>query len=108
MEAGAPEVAILDRVTLRRAEAEAWLERMHRDYRPGAEARGLSLAGVWQTRADEHDAVEVVIVWTVPDARAFFATRAGSNAHDVVAWWKETDALALSRERTVMQAIDAP
>ena len=108
LEVNAPDVGVLDRVTLPRADAGAWIERLHRDYRPTAEARGMTLAGVWQTRADEPDAVEVVILWTLPDARAFFGTRANSHARDVVAWWHETDALALHRERRVMQAVDEP
>jgi hypothetical protein len=103
VEADAPEVAILDRVTLRRSDAPGWIERLQREYRPGAEARGLTLAGLWQTRAEDPHAVDVVVLWTLPGPRDFFATRASS--HETNAWWRATDAIALRRERHVMQAL---
>jgi hypothetical protein len=106
VEAHAPEVAILDRATLPRSEATAWIERLERDYRPSAEARGYTFAGVWQTHADDAAAVEVVVLWTLPDPRAFFRSRATS--HEASEWWRDTDAIALRRERRVMQAIRTP
>jgi|SRR3954447_2671744 hypothetical protein len=105
-DAGAPEVAIVDRVTLPRREAGPWVERMQRDYRPSAEARGLTLAGLWQTHADDAETVEVMVLWTVAGPREFFRSRATS--HEASAWWRDTDAVALRRERRVMQRIDAP
>ena len=42
MEVAAASVAILDRVTLPRDEAGPWIERLHREYRPSAEARGYT------------------------------------------------------------------
>ena len=104
VEANAPQVAILDRVTLPRRKAGPWIERLHREYRPTAEARGLTLAGLWQTRAEDPHAVEVVVLWTLPGAHEFFGTRATS--HEASAWWRETDAVALRRERHVMQALE--
>ena len=106
MEAATPGVAILDRVTLPRDQAAAWVERLQREYRPSAEARGYTFAGVWQTHAEGTDAVEVVVLWTLPGPREFFRSRATS--HEVNAWWRETDAVALQRERRVMQAAHTP
>ena len=106
VEADAPGVAILDRVRLPRVEAPAWVERLHRDYRPRAEARGYTFAGLWQTHADDSDAIEVVVLWTLPGPREFFRSRATS--HEADAWWRDTDAVALCRERRVMQAIGTP
>src|SRR5262245_25560304 len=97
-------VAILDRVTLPRSAAGGWIERMHREYRPGAEERGLALVGVWQTHAENADVVEVVVLWTLPGPREFFRSRATS--HTAAAWWRETEAVALRRERRVMQALE--
>jgi len=104
LEAGAPEVGVLDRVTLPRRKAGPWIERMHREYRPAAEARGLTLTGMWQTRAEDPHAVEVVLLWTLPGPREFFATRATS--HEATEWWRDTDAIALRRERHVMQTLE--
>ena len=106
VEADAPAVAILDRVTLPRREAAGWLDRLHRDYRPSAEARGFTYAGSWETRADDADTVEVVVLWTLPGPREFFRSRATS--HEASDWWRETDALARQRERRVMQAVAEP
>ena len=106
MEVAAASVAILDRVTLPRDEAGPWIERLHREYRPSAEARGYTYAGSWQTRADDADAVEVVVLWTLPGSREFFRSRATS--HEANTWWRETDAIAVSRERRVMQAVVNP
>ena len=106
MEADAPAVAILDRVTLPRDEAGPWVERLQREYRPSAEARGYTFGGVWQTHADGTEAVEVVVLWTLPGPRDFFRSRATS--HEANAWWRDTDAVALHRERRVMQAVGTP
>jgi hypothetical protein len=106
VEADAPDVAILDCVTLPRSEAPAWVERLHREYRPSAEARGLTFAGIWQTGAEDPTAVEVVVLWTLPGSREFFRSRATS--HEAGPWWRHTDSIALHRERRVMQAVPAP
>ena len=106
MEADAPEVAILDRVTLPRSEAAGWLDRLHRDYRPSAEALAYTYTDSWQTRADDADTVEVVVLWTLPGPREFFRSRATS--HEASVWWSHTDAIAVRRERRVMQAASAP
>jgi len=94
-------VTVVDRVTLPRAEADAWIARMHGEYRPGAEARGYTLAGVRQTRAEHRHAVEVVVEWRLPGPRAFFRSRAASHDAAVSAWWAATDALALARSRSI-------
>ena len=106
MEADAPGVAVLDRVRLSRRDAGPWIERLHREYRPSAEARGYTFAGIWQTHADDAATVEVVVLWTLPGPREFFRSRATS--HEAAEWWRDTDAIALRRERRVMQTADAP
>jgi hypothetical protein len=106
MEADAPGVAILDRVTLPRSAAGPWIDRLHREYGPSAEARGLAFAGMWQTGAEDAETVEIVVLWTLPGPREFFGSRATS--HEASAWWRETDSIALHRERRVMHALDAP
>jgi hypothetical protein len=106
VEVHAPEVAILDRVTLPRVEARPWIDRLHREYRPSAESRGYTFAGIWLTHAEAVGTVEVVVLWTLPGPRDFFRSRATS--HESSAWWQATDSIALRRERSVLQAITAP
>jgi len=101
-------VKVVDRVTLPRAEAGAWVARMHQEYRPRAEARGYTLEGVWQTRTAApdagagFDAVDVVVAWRLAGVREFFRSRAGSHEPETVAWWAETDAMAVARTRSVL------
>lgn len=95
-------VVVVDRVTLPRDDAAAWVERMQREYRPLAESRGYALAGVWQTRAVAPRAVEVVVEWRLPGVREFFRSRARSHDPAILRWWADTDALALARTRSVM------
>jgi hypothetical protein len=99
-------IKVVDRVTLSRADAAAWVRRLRADYEPVAVARGLHLDGVWETRADAPNAVELVVVWTLPDVRSFWRARAGAADPAVAAWWQHTDALALSRSRRVLSPSD--
>jgi hypothetical protein len=101
-----PGIAIVDRVVLPRSETGAWLRQLHGEYRPIAEARGLNLKSVWATRAPAARAVEVMVVWTLPDVRTFWRARAGAADPSVTAWWQDTDAIAVARTRRVMHAID--
>ncbi|MEX0664364.1 MAG: NIPSNAP family protein [Acidimicrobiia bacterium] len=97
-------VAILDRVTLPADEARPWLDRMRNTYAPGAEQRGMHLRGTWSGHVGA-DAVEVCVLWELPDVAAFWTMRAAALADpSVAAWWDATDALALDRHRRVYEA----
>ena len=98
-------VKVVDRVTLPRSRADAWIERMAREYRPLAEGRGFTLAGLWRTRAAAPRAVDVVVEWELPDVRAWWRARAAAADPAVVAWWAATDAVALARSRSVMGSV---
>lgn len=99
-------VRIVDRVTLPRADAAAWVRRLHAEYKPAADARGLHLDGVWETRASAPHAVELVVVWSLPGIREFWRARGGGTDPAVAAWWQHTDALALTRTRRVLGPSD--
>jgi hypothetical protein len=103
---GTPALAIIDRVVLPRSAADEWVKKLRHEYRPVAEARGLALKSVWETRAPAARAVEVMIVWTLPDVRAFWRVRATADDPAVAAWWEHTDAVAVTRTRRVMHAVD--
>jgi hypothetical protein len=108
----APAVVIVDRVTLPRTSANDWIARLRAEYLPGAQDRGLRLAGVWTTRgtwaAPGVDAVEVVVTWTLAALGDFWRSRAGGSDPAVRAWWQATDALALHRSRKVLAPEAAP
>lgn len=91
-----------------RADAAAWVARLHAEYEPVAVARGLHLDGVWETRANAPHAVEIVVVWTLPEVRDFWRARAGAFDPAVATWWQHTDALALTRTRRVLGPSEGP
>jgi hypothetical protein len=96
-------VAVLDRVTLRTSEARPWLDRMHAEYAPAAKARGMQLAGAWSSPVDP-DAVELCILWELPDVAAFWRMRSAVLSDPAVeAFWDATDAIALERHRRVYE-----
>jgi hypothetical protein len=99
-------IVILDRVTLPADEARAWVDRMHAEYAPAARERGMQLNGTWSSNVDA-DAVEVCILWQLPDIPAFWRMRAATLADaSVDAWWASTDAVALERHRRAYAAVD--
>jgi hypothetical protein len=99
-------IAIVDRVTLRADDVRSWLDRMHAEYAPAADARGMSMTGAWSSPVDP-DAVEVCILWELPDTAAFWRMRAGALADaSVERFWDATDAIALERDRRVYEPVE--
>lgn len=96
-------VRIHDTVVLPIGEVAGWIGGLHRDYVPGAAARGLALESV----AREHvgaDTVAVHILWTLPSVGAFFGMRAAAGADPAVAeFWGGTDRIAVERRRHVTE-----
>jgi hypothetical protein len=53
------------------------------------------------------DTVAVRVLWSLPDSAAFFGARAAAkNDPDVAAFWSRTDAMALDRDRQVLEPVD--
>jgi hypothetical protein len=101
-------VAIVDRVTLPVDEARPWLDRLHHDYAPGAQQRGMRLRQTWASNVGA-DAIEVCVVWELPDVPAFWLMRAAALTDaSVLEWWDATDAVALDRARRVYEADERP
>lgn len=100
------EVAIFDELVLPADAVDGWLEAWEAGYLPGARSRGLELGGVWRGATEDPDRAAVVVHWTVPTVAAFFASR-GRAATDpeVRAFWRDTDRIAISRDRRVLGAV---
>jgi len=99
-----PAVAIIDRVTLGSDIVEGWLGRLRAEYAPGAERRGMRLAGTWWSYVGP-GTIEVTVRWDVPDVRSFWAMRRAAGADPTVAaWWAATDAVATERHRSICSA----
>ncbi|MGW5223770.1 hypothetical protein ACWEP5_02265 [Nocardia niigatensis] len=92
----------MDRVVLPADRAEGWLSRWRGEYLPGATARGLRSPQVLCEHTGA-DSVAVQIIWELPGIYEFYGMR-GADAADpaVSAFWSDTDAIALTRERHVL------
>ena len=100
-------IAILDRVILPNDEARPWLDRMHAEYAPAANARGMLLTGAWSSPVDS-DAVELCVLWELPDIVAFWRMRAAALSDpSVEAFWDATDAIAVERHRRVYEPAES-
>ncbi|MDI3408765.1 NIPSNAP family protein [Streptomyces cavernicola] len=103
----APEggVEILDLVVLAASDVEAWLRSWRTEYLPGARERGMSLQRLWQSWTGP-DTVAVRVLWSLRDDRAFYGSRSAANRDPrVPEFWARTDALALDRDRQVLQPV---
>ncbi|GAB2546509.1 hypothetical protein [Nocardia heshunensis] len=95
-------VRVVDRIVLPVDRAESWLTFWRSDYLPGATARGLRAPQVLREYTGT-DSVAVQIVWELPGIYDFYGMR-GAAAGDpsVAAFWSDTDAVAVTRERHVL------
>ncbi|MFI8998469.1 hypothetical protein [Streptomyces sp. NPDC053542] len=98
-------VQIIDLVILPADKAEPWLRRWRADYLPGALGRDMVAERLWRTWTGP-DTVAIRILWSVRDSGAFFAARVASAGDpQVTEFWAHTDALALDRDRQVLEPL---
>lgn len=99
-------VQVVDHVVLPADQAESWLERWRAEYLPGARARGMSLTTLARRYAGR-DTVAVHIAWDLPGIYPFYAMRAATAADPGIArFWAETDAVAVARDRHVLEPME--
>ncbi|MVU76213.1 hypothetical protein GPX89_03030 [Nocardia sp. ET3-3] len=95
-------VRVLDRIVLPADRAEDWLCRWRDEYLPGANARGLRAPQVLHEHTGA-DSVAVQIIWELAGIYEFYGMRGAAAADPgVAAFWSDTDAVALTRERHVL------
>lgn len=100
-------VQVVDHVVLPIDQVEPWLERWRTGYLPGAQARGMSMAGMARRYAGP-DKVLVHIAWDVPGIYGFYALRgATATDPDIARFWAETDTVAVARDRHVLEPLEA-
>ncbi|MFM9370429.1 NIPSNAP family protein [Streptomyces sp. Da 82-17] len=98
-------VDVLDLVVLAAADVDPWLASWRSDYLPAARERGLAVRKMWRSWAGP-DTVAVRVLWSLRDTRAFYASRSAANRDPrVAAFWARTDALAVARDRQVLQPL---
>ncbi len=110
MPAGDP-ITIIDELELRPGMLRPFLEALHADYLPGAEARGLTLLHTWVTPPVElaEGGTRVLLVWQVDGVPGFWRMRSGSAGPEVAAWWQACERFVVSRtRRTAVEAEALP
>ena len=98
------EIYMLDRITVRPGHLRDYQVRLRERYLPLARSRGMTLVGQWFTPPVELDDApnELLLLWLLPGPAGFWAMRRGSRDPEITAWWAESDALTLGRERKFM------
>ncbi|MCB0996988.1 MAG: hypothetical protein KDB21_17965 [Acidimicrobiales bacterium] len=102
-------VRIIDELVPHPGRADDVVALLLRRYAPGAAERGLTLEHVWRSPPADlvADGIRLTIVWSVPDAAAWWRQRglAGQDP-SVVAFWADLDELLVSRDRRVCEELD--
>jgi hypothetical protein len=100
-------IYILDRVSIKPGQLSRYQQRLREQYLPGARARGLQLVGSWVTPPLEvEQGNELLLLWSLPDVRAFWAMRAGGGDPDAVAFWQQAAQLGEHRERRFLCRVE--
>ena len=104
-------VYILDEIVVQPGRAEEYRRAYAAHYRPGAERRGMRLAGAWQTPAGQDFAelaTTLFYLWAVDGVQGWWTQRLsrlpdGSDERfEKLAWWQESDRMTLSRTRRML------
>ena len=104
-------VFILDEIVVQPGRAGEYRRAYAVRYVPGAERRGMRLAGSWQTPPGQDFAelaATLFYLWEVDGVEGWWSQRMsklpdGSDERfEKLAWWQESDQMTLSRKRRVL------
>jgi hypothetical protein len=104
-------VFILDEIEVKPGRAEAYRRAFSERYVPGAQRRGMRLAGTWQTPPGQDLAdvpTTLFYLWAVDGVAGWWGQRMsklpdGSDERfEKLAWWQESNTMTLSRKRRVL------
>jgi hypothetical protein len=102
-------VVILDEVRLSTADVAGWMVAWRERYLPAALERGLRLRGIWRGASGEPTEVIVVICWSVDRVGRYWAARwIATEDRRVQEFWRDTDDIAIGRDRRVLQNESTP
>lgn len=101
-------VTVFDQLTLRSDAMETWLGRLRAEYLPAASERGMRLVGIWKGHTRHPDLSAVVVQWEYPSVGAYWidVRQTMGDPAAVHAFWAATDAIALTRDRRVLEALE--
>ena len=96
---------ILDRVTVQPGCLGEYRERVAREYLPLARERGMELVGSWIEPPLElqDESNDLYLLWSFPE---FWTMRRRSREQGASAWWEDSAALTVTRERLFLAAAD--
>jgi hypothetical protein len=103
-------IYVLDRYAARPGRVEELRSGFEARYLPAARRRGLTLEGLWISPPLElpEQGNELFVLWSLPDEKAFWQMRFASGEDpEVLAWWRDADALVTSRERKFLSPAQA-
>lgn len=104
-------IFILDEIVVKPDRAAEYRRAYATRYVPGAERRGMRLAGQWQTPPVRDFAgvpTTLFYLWTVDGVAGWWAQRMsklpdGSDERfEKLAWWQDSDMMTLSRKRRML------
>ncbi len=94
-------VYILDELELRPGMLAPFREALEKQYRPGAEKRGIQLLHTWVTPPVELEtgASRVVLVWQLDGVPGFWGMRSQNGGPEIAEWWQACEEFVVSRTR---------
>jgi hypothetical protein len=102
---------ILDEIVVKPGRADDYRRAYAGRYVPGAQRRGMRLAGAWQTPPGqdfEELPATLFYMWAVDGVAGWWSQRIsklpdGSDERfEKLAWWQESDTMTLARKRRVL------
>jgi hypothetical protein len=103
-------IYIVDQITPNPGEAEAFLNLYMERYAPGARERGMTLEFTWVSPPTwlKDQSNTLFIIWSVPDAKAWWAMSHGGKRDPVVqAWWRDAESMIEKRHRCFLTDVSA-
>lgn len=111
----ASKIFILDEIVVKPGMSATYRDAYFERYVPGAVKRGMTLEGAWRNPPmdlPEQPAV-LYFMWSVKDLRSWWMMRVGADrvnrvaggynpTEEKLAWWREADAMTVSRERRML------
>jgi len=106
--AGNETIYILDQITPKPGQAQAFLNAYMEKYAPAARARGMTLVHRWVSPPMwlKEQSNTLFIIWTVQGAKAWWQMSfLGRRDPTVVGWWEEAESMIEKRHRCFLSDV---
>ena len=105
---GQEKIYVLDKITPKAGQAEAFLKAYMEKYAPGARARDMTLEFTWITPPMwlKDQSNTLYIIWSVNGAGKWWGmSQKSRRIPEVTAWWAEVDGMVVDRDRCFLANI---